>query len=552
MKKILVSLITCMVFLLSTVEVATADEKKPWVYVVSNGDSLWNISSKFLKNIDYYTQLQQLNNIKYPKRMKPGTVIRIPMEWIKHTPVSAHISFLKGESQFLRNKVLNPLTSSTTLVLGDEVRTGDNGSATVIFADGSEMVLFKNTIVAFDHLSAYGKTGMVDTRIRVIQGKVETNAQKNKGPGSRLDISTPSAISSVRGTVYRVSNTGKNISTVEVLEGTVAVAGEQPNNIIKVATGQGTRIEKGEEPTKPVPLLAPPTITTLQTLFEKAPKIQWVENNKAEKYNIQLSEQNNFKSILWGQSTSNTSIILPELADGIYYYRITATDTLGIEGLPVVKKFTLNLVPSAPKLNHSPKKILGYNQLSTLEWAASIDGADSYQIEIAKDEQFTETVVNKTITATQIQLSEDLAFGDYFWRVSSIKDLNTGIDKGPASDVLAFNWKTILTAPNCKAEADSESDSNTVSVIWSPIKSNQTAIIQIAQDAEFTKITETYQFDANTSTVQFDANEEAFVRCKLSLNDSSLESQWGNTQHISQLDKGILSMFGFLLLVILI
>ena len=89
------------------------------------------------------------------------------------------------------------------------------------------MVLFKNTIVAFDHLSSYGKTGMVDTRIRVIQGKVETNAQKNKGPGSRLDISTPSAISSVRGTVYRVSNTGENISTVEVIEGSVCSCGRK-------------------------------------------------------------------------------------------------------------------------------------------------------------------------------------------------------------------------------------------------------------------------------------------------------------------------------------
>jgi len=552
MKKFLVSLVSCAVFLLSTMQLAVSAEKKPWVYVVTNGDSLWNISSKFLTSIDYYSQLQQLNNIKYPKRMKPGSVIRIPMAWIKHTPASAQISFLKGDNQFLRNKILSPLTSSTQLVLGDEIRTGDNGSATVVFADGSEMVLFKNTIVAFDHLSIYGKTGMVDTRVRVIQGKVETNAQKNKGPGSRLDISTPSAISSVRGTVYRVSNTGENISTVEVIEGSVAVAGEKPNNTISVATGQGTRIEKGEEPTKPVALLAPPTITTTQTFFDKPAEIQWVKNIKAEKYNLQVSDKRNFKSILWSQSTSATSMVLAKLNDGVYFYRITAIDTLGIEGLPAVKKLTLNLAPSAPKLIHTPEKILGDNKLSTLEWNASIDDADRYQIEIAKDKQFTQTVVNKTTTATRLPLSETLAFGDYFWRVSSIKDINKGIDKGPASDVLAFNWKTILTAPTCKAEVDSESDSNTVSVIWSPIKSNQTAIIQIAQDAEFTKITETYQFDANTSTIQFNSAEEVFVRCKLSLNNTNIESQWSDTQHISQLDKGILSMFGFLLLVILI
>lgn len=548
MKKFLVSLVSCSVFLLSTMQLAVSAEKKPWVYVVTNGDSLWNISSKFLTSIDYYTQLQQLNNIKYPKRMKPGSVIRIPMEWIKHTPASAQISFLKGDSQFLRNKVLSPLTSTTKLVLGDEIRTGDNGSATVVFADGSEMVLFKNTIVAFDHLSSYGKTGMVDTRIRVIQGKVETNAQKNKGPGSRLDISTPSAISSVRGTVYRVSNTGENISTVEVIEGSVAVAGEKPDNTISVATGQGTRIEKGEEPTKPVALLAPPTITTTQTFFEKLPEIQWIKNTKAESYNLQLSENNNFKSILWSQSTSATSMVLPQLSDGVYFYRVTATDTLGIEGLPVVKQLTVNLAPSAPKLIHTAEKILGDNKLSSLEWNISTDGADRYQIEIAKDKEFTQSVLKQTTTDTQIQLSQELAFGDYFWRVSSIKDIQNGADKGPASEVLAFNWKTIITAPNCKAEVES----NNVSISWSPIENDQTATIQVAQDAGFTQMIKTYQLDSNTSTIAFDSSEEVFVRCKLSLNNTAIESEWGNTQHISQLDKGILSMFGFLLLVILI
>ncbi len=548
MKKFLVSLVSCSVFLLSTMQLAVSAEKKPWVYVVTNGDSLWNISSKFLTSIDYYTQLQQLNNIKYPKRMKPGSVIRIPMEWIKHTPASAQISFLKGDSQFLRNKVLSPLTSTTKLVLGDEIRTGDNGSATVVFADGSEMVLFKNTIVAFDHLSSYGKTGMVDTRIRVIQGKVETNAQKNKGPGSRLDISTPSAISSVRGTVYRVSNTGENISTVEVIEGSVAVAGEKPDNTISVATGQGTRIEKGEEPTKPVALLAPPTITTTQTFFEKLPEIQWIKNTKAESYNLQLSENNNFKSILWSQSTSATSMVLPQLSDGVYFYRVTATDTLGIEGLPVVKQLTVNLAPSAPKLIHTAEKILGDNKLSSLEWNISTDGADRYQIEIAKDKEFTQSVLKQTTTDTQIQLSQELAFGDYFWRVYSIKDIQNGVDKGPASEVLAFNWKTIITAPNCKAEVES----NNVSIRWSPIENDQTATIQVAQDAGFTQMIKTYQLDSNTSTIAFDSSEEVFVRCKLSLNNTAIESEWGNTQHISQLDKGILSMFGFLLLVILI
>jgi len=548
MKKNYFSLIIAMVWLFNSIQTATAVENKTWVYVVTNGDSLWNITTKFLTKIDYYTQLQQLNNIKYPKKMKPGSVIRIPMEWIKHTPASAQVSFIQGQSQLFRNKELTALAPSTVLVLGDEVRTGNKGSATILFADGSEMVLFKNTIVSFDHLSAYGETGMVDTRVRVLQGKVETNAQKNKGPGSRLDISTPSAISSVRGTVYRVSNTGENISTVEVLEGIVEVAGDKPNHSIKVAIGQGTRIEKGLEPTPPSPLLSAPTILTRQDFFEKTPVITWAKVNKAKYYNIQVSSKNNFKSILWSELTTNNTIELPEFTDGHYYYRITATDLLGIEGFASQKELTVNLSPKPPKLINTPQRILSNKLLSVLRWENSSDKADSYKIELAKDNMFTQLALTKTVTSTELSLLQDLAFGNYFWRVSSIKGSGENVDTGPASSPLSFNWSTIIAPPKCSLIASE----NTINIKWSPIRKNQTITIETAEDATFTQSLKTHQFNSDTPSFDFNSNEEVFVRCKLGLNDTAIESHWSDVQHISSIDKGILSMFGFLLLVILI
>ncbi|WP_076417079.1 FecR domain-containing protein [Colwellia sp. UCD-KL20] len=546
MKKFIVYLITSSVLLFSSLQTTYAVEKKAWVYVVANGDSLWNITSKFLTKIDYYTQLQQLNNIKHPKRIQPGSVIRIPMEWIKHTPASARISFIQGESLLLRDNKLIPLTASTTLVLGDEIRTSDKSSVTVVFADGSEMVLFKNTIIAFDHLSSYGKTGMVDTRVSVIQGKVETNAKKNKGPGSRLDISTPSAISSVRGTMYRVSNTQKNISTVEVIEGTVAVAGEKSNNSIKVATGQGTRIEKGTEPTKPVPLLAPPHILTTQTFFEQAPVIKWDSIEKAKRYNIQVSPKKDFKRIIWGQITTDTFIVLPKLNDDMYYYRVTAIDALGIEGKPAYKNFTLNLSPRAPQLKNIPERILGNSTLSMLSWENSVDLTDRYKVEVAKDEKFTQLVLNKNITGNQLALPNNLAFGNYYWRVSSIVDT----DKGPASTPLMFNWTTTIETPQCNAVASS----GIVDISWKTIKNDHTIIVETAQNDQFTQGLKAYQISSEKNNIQHTTNDELFVRCKItaSYNNSTIESPWSKTQHTTQIDKGVMSLFGFILLIILI
>ncbi len=91
-----------------------------------------------------------------------------------------------------------------------------------------------------DRLSAYGDTGMVDSRFRLQRGRVESRVRPLKGPGSRYEISTPAAVTLVRGTDFRVGvESGSGISQSEVVKGEVAVnaAGES----VKLKAGFGTR-----------------------------------------------------------------------------------------------------------------------------------------------------------------------------------------------------------------------------------------------------------------------------------------------------------------------
>ena len=519
---------------------------KSWAYVISNDDNLWNISSRFLKKIDYYTDLQKINNIKYPKKMNPGTVIRIPMQWLKHSPATASISYQQGTSQYLRNKILSPLTLSTKLVLGDEVRIGENASATIIFADSSEMVLFKNTIVSFDHLSIYGKTGMVDTRVRVIQGKVETSAQKNKGPGSRLDISTPSAISSVRGTKYRVSNNADNISIVEVLEGEVSVAGDDPEKNISVAGGLGTRIKQGEAPIKPVKLLSSPNIISIGQTYYKTPNIEWAQLDKAKSYNIQIAKTASFKGILWQKIVNTNNTEMPtDMVDGLYHFRVSAIDKLGIEGIPAYSHFTLNSLLQAPLLKNTSNQLANNETLPSLSWSPQNNNkVDSYIIEIATDENFENTVLKENTRETNYTIPSSLPFNEYFWRVSSV--IND--EKGPASNALTFAWSTVLKEPSCLID---ESAKNTI-ISWSALETNQQVIIQLATDDQFTNILDEYTFNHTRTKLVLPPKQEFYLRCKIALPETSIVSEWAEVKHISQIDNGIFSLFGFLLLIILI
>ncbi len=74
--------------LITSLNEANAEQSQDWVYVVSDGDSLWNISRKYLTDVKYYDSLQRINQIKHPKKMRPGTLAQ-KVPWGSHVPHSS-------------------------------------------------------------------------------------------------------------------------------------------------------------------------------------------------------------------------------------------------------------------------------------------------------------------------------------------------------------------------------------------------------------------------------------------------------------------------------
>jgi hypothetical protein len=152
----------------------------------------------------------------------------VPLAWIRSNPVAAEIVSLTGTIQLKRANTSDAENAviGSALHLGDELRTAANSTVAIQFADQSILTLHENSIVRFDHLSAHGTTGMVDSRLNLLQGRMDTDVTPAVGPGSRFEIQTPSAISAVRGTVYRALVSEQSVaSNIEVLEGKVAVSG---------------------------------------------------------------------------------------------------------------------------------------------------------------------------------------------------------------------------------------------------------------------------------------------------------------------------------------
>ncbi len=492
---------------------------KDWVYVVADGDNIWNISKRYLVDINKFKQVQSLNNIPVAQQLQPGTVLRIPLEWLKKHAAHVNVKSLSGSSQVISEGIKSEVSLTTRFTLGDELRVAKGATITLLFADKTEITLSDDVLIEFDHLSQYGKTGMVDTRLRVQSGKVEVRAQKQNGAGARLDIQTASAITSVRGTIFRVGldTSQTDNSLIEVLEGRVAVANE--TNTVDVKQGFGIKVEKGKPLQQPVKLLPAPKILNLPaTVTQQNQVVSWQAVNLAHRYKIQIATDTHFSAITWQQSQESNATTLPNLPDGRYFIRISAVAKNGLEGLTAPVAFTVNLYPSSPTLTAVDSIFISATE--ALIWS-EVEGIDYFNVQIAKDKNFSQLVVDQQVNKEQFLIVNPLKFGQYYWRVASLQGQGL-TDKGPFSPFSRFSYTTKIKAPELRIS----SRLNNIEVKWPPLPDDQHIVLQTSDSSEFTNTTTPKLLSRKSYHFERKDNQTIYIRAKVILTEHNVESDW--------------------------
>jgi hypothetical protein len=504
-----------------------------WVYTVVDGDNLWDFSEKYLDSVLRFDQLRKMNSIKNPKRLQPGTWLRVPMKWIRSNAVPANLDDFDGQVQLIRadGSKISQLKPGFQIQLGDTLRTGPRSSAAIRFADTTTLTLHSHSEMRFDHLTAHGETGMVDSRLNLLQGRMQTKVRPSVGPGSRFEIYTPSAISAVRGTHYRVSVTDSGSgSNIEVLEGKVEVSGAEKQRL--VPAGFGTRIEKGKAPTAPVELLPAPEFQQIPEVVRYIDwRLQWEGIDGALNYRIEVSRDREMAVLLWDQLSDQITLPLPELADGRYWVRVRGVDANGLEGNSRIASVLLDTQPQPPLSLNPPDSTVVRGATAELEWTRS-DTADNYLLEIATDKGF-EQIVQRVgdLQATRFRAEGITEPGVYYWRVSSI--LNK--ESGPPGVVRSWQLKPDLEA----VESNIDSTDEKVTASWREADTAQRYQVQMALDADFNNI-ELDEFTTE-SQISFDHQhgQVRYLRVR-ALDTDGYTGPWGSAQYIEPpADQGI-------------
>ncbi len=333
---------------------------------ISPGQTLWDISSKYLKDPTKWDVLVKYNNIPAdPSRILPGMSIKVPVNLLKEQYIAAKFIEVVNDVRFRKNGVSQweKASKSEEVFNGDTVRTNSNSMADVRFYTGQMLNIFPNSMLVVRPPREKGNDIRLMTgQIRVVNSRVIT-------PSAKI--------------VPKTSNTefGAKIkddltTSVEVYKGVAGVSSPKGKEV-EIKEGFSTEVRLNMGPSKPI-------------------KMDKIENLSEMKTRI----SSNFKvrlSTFSASSIPSGEVIKVGLSGNIKFSTLTARGEI-----------------NAPPVSEGGKIL----NLSEIPEMLKVDNlAGGYRFQAARDKNFSVIIFDKKYDAlSKPDLSKDLPKGIYWVR----------------------------------------------------------------------------------------------------------------------------------------
>lgn len=151
-------------------------------------------------------------------------------------------------------------------------------------------------------------------------------------------------------------------------------------------------------------------------------KFAWEKINFASEYTLQISTDSMFSNIIINRAGLKSN---SEMIEGLhnftnYYWRVKSYNKYGYSEWSDLNKFITVLAKPFISL---PSADGGETSTSPNLYWKPVTGADSYNIQVSSDSNFSDIVYNRTgITDTIHQVSKLNNFKNYYWRIAAVND----------------------------------------------------------------------------------------------------------------------------------
>ena len=447
------------------------------------GETLIELARRELAAPHDWRSLAKLNGIKNPLTLPPGFKVFIPKAWRKPIFAKASVQSVEGPAQ----ANLKPLNAGSLLAEEDTVQTGPKAVVVLRLPDGTTVRIPPGSKVRIDRLRGYHGSEAIDARLNLEQGGLEVQSESSrlgKAPltGRNIEVLTPKATASVRGTSFRIGAQDEQ-SVAETLAGAIEWAGASERR--PLPGGFGVAVDKTGAlgPTEKL-LSASAKLISATTLDVVEGEIEFEAVAGAQKYLLELSTDATFSALVSSAAQSDTKAIVRSERDGPHYLKVRAVAPSGVAGFDA--NFVLNIAarPVAPPVVATEPSGVNFGERTMLGWAPVVQ-ADQYRVQVANDEQFKNILNDVKSASPRYLFAPKTALTDvttFYWRVATLE----GAKQGPWGNTRKLEFAPVTGAAAPQVLVDS------VVFEWSG-KPDQTFEAQLGRDTAFLDLVSTKQ-----------------------------------------------------------
>jgi hypothetical protein len=445
-------------------------------YTVKPSDTLQGLSRSLLNEPSKWGEVAKLNGLKNPNLIYPGQVIDIPKSLLNFNSqpriaVLGTLLNVQGDVTINGQKV----QAGAPVPEGARVQTSSDSSAIVQLGDGSRLSLMPKTLAdvvtqhgyALRDPSSSASTTWFSGAIRLVEGVLDTLAEKKANRTAPLTVTTPTSVVGVRGTSFRVAyeDPASGLARTEVLEGKVRTDNNAQKVGADVGGGFGVAFRPQDREIKVVALLPaladaqlPAEVLRASATASAPQRAQWAIGTLAGAagYRAQFAVDAQFAQIQSDIKSATPALDVTTLANGSYYARVRGIDPSGIEGFDAIKLVQIKNAPvAAPVVVSStwPKEIsIGAtadyvpNGILLRFYSKSPDLPAQLTVEVASDVAFTQALQRDTFNTSDNLLVRNVPAGQRSYvRFSSAATANQSAASAVFTLDVPGNWgSTVL------------------------------------------------------------------------------------------------------------
>jgi hypothetical protein len=545
--RILLSLLILLSCVLSTRQVH-AETLIP--ITIQKGVNLISVTRQFCTSEYHWKELAKINNLTPPYKLFPGDILLAPIELLKIEKLSAKVASVIGGVFIVSNgKKLQRVSQGDLIMPGQTLVTEDDGFTHLIFPDNKYTRISSGSKFTLTYLVKLSDNSL-KAEFFLERGKITHAVKKQLKANETFTTRTPVSVTGVRGTEYRLKVSDDNVNIVETLQGVVKVAGEKGE--VSLPKGMGTKVEAGQGPTAPKTLPATPESPVISDIVKELPiKISSPSaSDGVSMYRLTVAtDEQGYNIILTKTAEPGSFFTLLALADGNYFGFLTAIDEDGFESQAAPPfSFQVRTIPGAPIFVSARNGKAVFDPSQKVEWLQG-EGQQSYNLQLATDDQFSELLVDIVQTDNSYTF-ENLALGTYYCRVQSIAS-----DGFRSLFSLVDSWKVQQQTSFGPLEGSSKDG---VNLRWASMGEGIVYEVQMSRKIDFSDLIIS---EKNLKNPEFSYNEfmdpaTYYVRVRGVLSDGQI-SPWTPSQKlkIAQapfgiVDGTILALFLSLVLIL--